>query len=260
MNDRRGSLTVVGIGIRSPAQASLEAVAQIERAERVFSLVSDPVALYWVRSLNARAESLGKFYAEGKDRRQTYREIVACITDAVRAGERVCAVSYGHPGVAARPFHESIRRLRGEGYAADMLPGISAEDCLFAELGVDPTAGGCLSYEATDFLLRGRTLDPASNLILWQIGVIAESGYKEEPDAWNRPGLRVLTQRLLETYPGDHAVVIYEAARIAAFDPLIERVPLAELAGARIPAMATLYVPPLVTAPVDEAMATLLGM
>jgi hypothetical protein len=36
-----------------------------------------------------------------------------------------------------------------------MLPAISAEDCLFADLGVDPADHGCPSYEATDFLVHG---------------------------------------------------------------------------------------------------------
>jgi len=31
-----------------------------------------------------------------------------------------------------------------------MLPGISAEDCLVADLGIDPASSGCQSYEAND--------------------------------------------------------------------------------------------------------------
>jgi hypothetical protein len=34
-----------------------------------------------------------------------------------------------------------------------MLPAVSAEDCLFADLGVDPGAAGCQSHEAADFLI-----------------------------------------------------------------------------------------------------------
>lgn len=260
MNERPGSLTAVGIGIRSAAQATLEAIEYIKNSECVFTLVSDPVTLYWVRTLNANAESLGHFYAEGKDRRETYREIIERVTSAVREGHSVCAVSYGHPGVAAYPFHESIRRLRDEGYPAEMLPGISSEDCLFAELGVDPTVGGCMSYEATDFLLRRRTVDPASNLILWQIGVIAEPGYKRSPEAWNRDGLGILARRLLENYSGDHEVVVYEASRFAPCAPLIERTPLANLPHAHVTTMSTLFVPPSLQSPLDEEMALRLGM
>jgi len=251
----RGSLAAVGIGIRSPAQATFEAASRIQHAEKVFSLVTDPLAQYWIMTLNADTESLGSLYAEGKDRNETYHDIVERITAAVREGLRVCAVSYGHPGVAAYPFHEAVRQLRAEGFSAEMLPGVSAEDALFAELGVDPIDGGCLSYEATDFLLRGRLADPACNLILWQIGVIAEGGYKQDAHAWNRDGLAVLAQRLLETYPADHEGIVYEASTLSLCDPVIERVALRQLADARITPMSTLYVPPAVRAAVDETMA-----
>jgi uncharacterized protein YabN with tetrapyrrole methylase and pyrophosphatase domain len=260
MNGRGGSLAAVGIGLRSPAQATFEAASRIQGADKVFCLVSDPVALYWVYSLNVNTETLSVHYAEGKNRDDTYQEMIDRVTNAVRDGHRVCAVSYGHPGVAAFPFHEAIRLLRAEGFPAEMLAGVSAEDCLFAELGVDPTNGGCLSYEATDFLLRRRSIDPAANLILWQVGVIAEPGYKKDPNAWNRDGLRVLAQRLLEAYPADHEVVVYETSRYALFEPMIERVALAGLPQARVTAMATLFVPPAVTAPIDEAMMERLGI
>lgn len=255
-----GSLTAIGIGIRAPAQATFEAASRIKCAEKVFILVPDPVAHYWIRTLNPNAESLAYLYAEGKDRRETYREMVDRITSAVREGLHVCVVSYGHPGVAAFPFHESIRLLRAEGFQAEMLAGISSADCLFAELGVDPTDAGCLTYEATDFLLRRRPVDPASNLILWQIGVIAESTYKQQPEVWNRSGLAVLMERLLEFYAPDHNAVVYETSSVIVCEPTIDRVPLGRLAEARVAAMSTLFVPPMTKAPLDEAMAKRLAV
>jgi hypothetical protein len=136
-----------------------------------------------------------------------------------------------------------------------MLAGISAADCLFAELGIDPVDGGCLSYEATDFLLRRRPLDPACNLILWQIGVIAEPTYKDELQAWNRDGLTVLAERLLEVYAFEHEGIVYETPSVIVCEPTIERVALGRLAEAPVPAMATLFVPPMRKAPLDESMA-----
>jgi precorrin-2 methylase len=57
---------------------------------------------------------------------------------AVREGLNVCAAFYGHPGVFVYASHQSIRLARAEGFEAQMLPGISAEDCVFADLGIDP--------------------------------------------------------------------------------------------------------------------------
>jgi uncharacterized protein YabN with tetrapyrrole methylase and pyrophosphatase domain len=254
MERRGGSLSAVGIGIRAPAQTTLEASSRIERADKVFSLVADPIAEFWIQSLNANTESLGPLYAVGKPRRETYAEMVKRILDAVRADLRVCAVSYGHPGVAAYPLHESVRRARAEGFPAEMLAGVSAEDCLFADLGVDPVAGGCCSYEATDFLVHGRTFDPAGNLVLWQVGVIAEPGFKREDRAWNPAGVAVLTEKLLEVYPRDHEVVVYEAPRLPVCDAIVERVPLARLPRAHVTPMSTLFVPPMMKAEVDETI------
>jgi Tetrapyrrole (Corrin/Porphyrin) Methylases len=254
MKRRGGSLAAVGIGIRSPAQATFEVASRIQTADKVFCLVADPIAEYWIRTLNVNTESLAGLYAIGKVRNETYREIVERITTAVKEGLGVCAVSYGHPGVAAFPFHEAVRLARAEGFPAEMLAGVSAEDCLFADLGIDPVDGGCLSYEATDFLLRRRLIDPASNLILWQIGVIAEPGYKQKAEAWNRDGLVVLAERLLEVYAAEHEAVVYETATILPSGATIERVQVSRLYEARVTPMSTLFVPPMRKAPIDEAM------
>ena len=56
--------------------------------------------------------------------------------------------------VFVQPSHESIAIARLEGFSARMLPGISAEDCLFADIGLDPGKDGCQSFEATDFLRK----------------------------------------------------------------------------------------------------------
>jgi hypothetical protein len=89
----------------------------------------------------------------------------------------VCVVFYGHPGVFVQPAHEAIRVARLEGFTARMLPGISAEDCLFADIEVDPGVYACQSFEATDFLVRKRKFDPRSPLVLWQIGSIGDLYY-----------------------------------------------------------------------------------
>src|SRR3970282_2169154 len=98
-------------------------------------------------------------YSVGKPRYRTYREMADRILSAVRAGAQVCAAFYGHPGVFVRPSHDAIRRAPREGFPARMLPGVSAEDCLVADLGVNPGEIGSQSFEATDFLGYRRRFD-----------------------------------------------------------------------------------------------------
>ena len=53
---------------------------------------------------------------------------------------------------------------------------MSALDTLCADLGVDPAHPGLQTHEATDALVRQRALDTSLHVILWQVGVIGESG------------------------------------------------------------------------------------
>lgn len=249
----RGSLWVVGTGFRIAGQVTEEALSAIRHADKLFHLVQDVVTHHWLEQLNPSAESLADSYVEGRPREETYAEMVERLLAPLREGRRVCAAFYGHPGVFVTPAHEAIRRARREGFEAAMLPGISAEDCLIADLGFDPGATGCQSFEATDFLVRHRRFDPASALVLWQIGAIGVSDFRAGT-YWNPRGVAILTRVLAGTYGRAHEVVVYEASPYPIVEPSIHRCPLADLSGAPISLGSTLYVPPLPGRPADEAL------
>lgn len=238
---------------------TVEALAELRHAGKVFFLVADPLTREWLRTLRPRAESLADAYAKGKPRWRSYEEMVERILAPVRRGRRVCALFYGHPGIFASPPHEAVRRARAEGFAARMLPGVSAEDCLFADLGIDPGEAGCQSFEATDFLLRRRRFDPTSLLLLWQVGLVGVPDVREET-LWSADGLEVLIAALLESYPASHPVVVYEASTLPTVPARIERVSLGALAKAPVSAISTLCVMPLGERPTDSAMARRLGL
>ena len=240
---KRGSLVVVGSGIKAVAQTTLEAVACIRRAERVFYVVDEPVTERWIRRLNPTAESLDHYYAEGKPRHKTYKEMADRLVATVRAGVDVCAVFYGHPGIVVDTSHEAIRRLRRAGFPARMLPGISTEDCLLADLNVDPAATGCQSFEATDFLAGRRRFDPSSVLILWQVGALGEPSLHDGLPC-RRERLEVLTSVLRRSYAARHRIALYEAAQFPACRPVVRWIRLAELPRTRIWPVMTVYIPP----------------
>jgi len=247
--EMRGSLTIVGTGIQL-GQTTLETKASIEQAEKVIYLVADPVTEAWIKELNPTAESLIDCYQQGRNRIDSYEEMVQRIMAAVRSGKQVCTVFYGHPGVFVNPSHKSIKVARSEGYEARMLPGVSAEDCLFADIGVDP-APGCQTFEATAFLLRKLPFDTSNIVILWQIGVVGEATYNP---GYDQAGLILLLDYLREFYPGDHEVIVYEAAQYVVCDPVIQKVKLQELLQAKITPISTLYIPPYGTRDVDGEM------
>jgi len=208
---RRGSLVIVGTGIRTVGQMTTEAVAWIKRADTVLYLVGDPIAEGAIRSLNPEgARSLADTYVADKDRTDAYGGMVDRILACLRAGDLTCAAFYGHPGVFVSPAHEAIRRARAEGFEARMLPGISAEDCLFADLGVDPGIHGCQSFEATDFVLNRRSVDTSSAVV----------------------------------YGPAHAMYLYDAAVLPGCESIIRQIVAADLMSEPLSIAYTLYVPP----------------
>lgn len=250
LNDEH--LIVVGTAIRTMGQMSMESLAWIKTVDKVLFVASDPIAEEVIRTLNpAGAESMAHFYAENKQRMETYREMVDHVMMNLRAGRRVCFAVYGHPGVLVLPTHEAIRQARAEGYKARMLPAISTEDCLFADLGVDPVSG-CQSLEATDFLNNIRYIDPHGHVLLWQIGGLGDSTFKRH--AFNIRGMPQLVRKLRRFYPAQHYVHLYEAAILPGVEPVIRSGPLEYLAHIRPMPSSTLYIPP-VSAPVPDPAA-----
>ncbi|MGK4004044.1 SAM-dependent methyltransferase [Sorangium sp. So ce1036] len=255
--DRRskGSLVVVGTGIQWAGQTTLAARRAIEAADRVLFAVADAGTAGWLRSLRPDAVSLRYGSSDGPPRREIYRRMVDDILAEVRRDLRVCAVFYGHPGVFSTPAHEVIRLARGEGHSARMLPGVSFLDCLFADLGIDPGHEGCVTYEATDFLLRRRPFDIHTPLVLSQVAMIGNP-HVFDPDATDRirQGLSVLAEVLCARFPGSHEAILYDASTHPIEPPTIVKKPLGALASAPVTDVSTLYVPPVGPAPVDRAM------
>jgi uncharacterized protein YabN with tetrapyrrole methylase and pyrophosphatase domain len=237
-----GSLTIVGTGIQLGSQLTLEARMAIENADVVLSMVAEPAARAWLESLNPATQSLHTLYQAGRNREEAYEAMTEEILRHVRRGAEVCAAFYGHPAVFVTPSGELLRRARQEGFRVRLLPGISADACLFADLGVDPSRSGCQSYEATEFLVNRHRVDPTAILLLWQIGAVGNALVASDPVP---TGLSLLIEALLEIYPAEHEVTVYEASPYPGYPPMILRVPLAQLSASHVTGLSTLYVPPL---------------
>lgn len=248
----RGRLTCVGIGMMLGAHLAPRARHEIAQSDVVFAAVSNAVVEIWLQGLRPDLRSLQPLYATGKSRLQTYRDMVDAMLDEVRKGKSVCGVFYGHPGVFAHAPHDAIIRARGEGFDATMEPAISAEDCLYADLGIDPGRVGCQHYEATQVLLYRRHLEPSAYLVLWQVGVVGDRSYKRATTTGRHRAL--LVERLLENYPASHPITIYEAATLPISAPRIETIALSDLVEAELHAHSTLVVPPAVELMPDERM------
>lgn len=237
-----GSLVCVGTGMTLGSHISPLSRSYIEQADVVFVLVADGITEKWIEQMNADVRSLQPYYLEGKSRMITYQEMVAAMLAEVSAGKKVVGAFYGHPGVFAWVPHNAIKQARKLGYNAHMEPGISAEDCLYADLGIDPGTYGCQHYETSQFMFYKRNIDTAAYLILWQVGVAGDRSLaKFSTDSEYR---KVLVKLLTEYYPPEHEVILYEAATLPIQPVRIEHLPLSTLPDAGMDLKTTLIVPP----------------
>jgi hypothetical protein len=240
--DRKGSLVCVGVGMTLGSHITPLSRSYIEKADVVFTALSDGIIELWLAKMNADVRSLQSLYKEGKSRPETYRQMVDAMLTEVRAGQQVCGAFYGHPGVFAWPPHKAIEIARAEGYAAHMEPGVSAEDCLYADLGFDPGRYGCQHYEASQFMFYRRHIDPSAYLVLWQIGVAGDQSFARfSTGAQYR---RILVEILARDYDLAHEVIVYRAATLPLHQPRMDRLSLGSLPDADIDMHATLVIPP----------------
>ncbi len=239
---RRGSLACVGLGMTLGSHLTPLARSHIEQADVVFAALSDGIVELWLQRMHADVRSLQPYYREGKSRMKTYREWVEVMMTEVRAGKRVCGVFYGHPGIFAWSPHKAIEVARAEGFDAHMEPGISAEDCLYADLGIDPGRFGCQHFEASQLLFYERRIDPSGYLVLWQVGIVGDRSLTRF--STGSAYRQLLVDLLSADYPRDHEVIVYRGATLPIEKPRIQRVALHELAHLPMTAEETVILPP----------------
>lgn len=249
---RRGSLVIVGSGIKPLSDMTADAQAQISRADAVLYCVADPATERELHRLNPRSRSLYGLYGNDKPRIETYKEMVDAILAEVRNDRTVCAVFYGHPGIFAWSPHVAITMARSEGYRAEMHPGISAQDCLVADLGIDPSTCGMQTMDATEFLVHARQLDTYSHVLIWQAECVGDDGFNF--GGYSRRNFPLLIERLLQFYPFDHHIIVYDASTTHFLPPRIVRTTVGAVQGSDLTGISTLYIPPIGTPPVDERM------
>ncbi|MFF2073232.1 SAM-dependent methyltransferase [Kitasatospora sp. NPDC058162] len=260
-DDAKGELTVLGSGIEAAGFTRADE-RLLREADHVFHCVADPATVVRINAWRPDAYDLGVLYDDAKDRYLTYVQMSEAVLHFVRAGRRVAAVFYGHPGIFVLSSHRAVRIARREGHRAVMRPGISALDVLCADLGVDPSTPGMQTFEASDLLIRGRRIDPGLHLVLWQVGVVGELDYQR--GGFTNRHLPVLLDRLEEVYGPDHTVVNYIGARYRGLEPVTAEHTVAAL---RDPAVqrsvtsaSTWYLAPTAAAPADPEALRRLGL
>lgn len=256
-----GELVILGSGIEAVGFTSSDEL-RIREADHVFYCVADPATSVWLKNLRPDALDLYVLYSNTKVRYTTYMQMTEAMLYYVRKGKRVATIFYGHPGVFVLSTHRAVQIARREGHNATMRAGISALDTLCADLGVDPSQPGLLTLEATEMLVRRRRLDRGLHVVLWQVGLIGELGFRRQGCLNSR--FSILLDYLEEIYGPDQEIVNYIGSRYPGVEPVIERHTIASLrhpeAQANVTGISTFYIPPVDTAESNVDMLLALGL
>lgn len=238
----KGQLVVVGTGMMLGAHLTPRSRAFLADADLVFVAVTDALTEQWIATINPKVQSFSHLYQEGKSRKDTYQQMTDLIVGAVQAGQKVVAAFYGHPGVFAQVARQALVQVKALGCAGQMEPGVSAADCLHADLQLDPATYGCMYIEASQLMFYQRQLDTAGYVIVWQIALAGDLSLSQ---LHSQPALIALfVEHLLQWYPPDHSVILYEAASLP-FQPVRrEQLALAQLPSATLNLTTTLVIPP----------------
>ena len=186
------------------------------------------------------AQSLGESYEDGRSRREAYERMVETILAPARAGRHVCAAFYGHPGISFSR-REAIGGLGPRGSTPEC-SRVSRPSTVSL-----PTSASTRRERLPD--LRGRRLPAAATPRGASGRARPLAGRRRRPGVPLSDGAPValpeLVDALLESYPPDHQLVVYEASPYPGVAPQVESVGLGALTASAVSHRSTVYVPPL---------------
>lgn len=247
-------LIVVGTGIKSISHLTEETKRIIQNADKVLYLVNENNIKQWIQREAKQVESLDPIYFSSDQRAEAYQALTNHIIDEYQRVSVLCVVFYGHPTVFADSALKAVRQIKKDGGEAIILPAVSAQDCLFSDLEIDPGDQGCFSIEATELVIFERKIDVHSHVLLWQVANFGRT------DGEKTSKLSVLTDYLRGYYPADYSICLYEAPSLPTLRPRIEWIPLSNLDKSDINLITTVYIPPLEKNAISSQYLELLGL
>lgn len=235
---------IVGLGIVGYRQVTRETEQVLSLCSAIFFLHNESEVTGYLQNLCPKVVDLYTEYRIKKPRDSTYKAIAAKVIKEAKRNPPVALAVYGHPLVYVKPSRILIDRCPDLGLRVKVLPGVSAMDCLYVDLKLDPSAKGIQMYEATDALLKQHPLQPDVPCILWQIGALETRlhlPYNSKPHRFKR-----IKEYLMKFYPPKHKLTIATTSTNLRSKSSLITFPLDEFEDMhkKIKRLATLYIPP----------------
>ncbi|WP_397471111.1 SAM-dependent methyltransferase [Rheinheimera sp.] len=236
------NLVFVDIGIKCGAHISPRGRSYIELADLVFVLVPDNITEEFIGQMNANVRSLMSCFQQGRSHLLSCQEIVATILTEVKIGKKVVIAFSDHPRTLPWISHNAVKKALKLGFKAHVEPGVSAKGCLYADLGIDPLSTGCKHLDIKQLLFYKREIDTTSLLVLWQKSILGDINFaKLITDIEYR---KVLVRLLVQYYPIEHEIILYEADTLSNKQPRTDYMPISALPNVVMDLKTILVIPP----------------
>lgn len=234
------NLVICGAGIKSLSHHTKEFDVAVKNAEIVIYLVNEPLLEAWLNKYSKKSLCLNVLYFSCSKRSTSYELISKAVISSFDEHNNVCLVFYGHPLLLADSINMVIQKAKSCNIRTQVLPGVSAFDCLLADLKIKLN-GGCFQIDASYFIKNQIKLDILNHVILWQAGVIDIDAPPSEENIGN---ITSLQQELLKYYQRCSVLYIYEASIYPHLRPLIIKTTVDDITEFNISSIATVYLPP----------------
>lgn len=235
-------LALVGTGIKTVAHLTLEAKSLISEADKLLYLLNEPLTQKYVANLTkGESENLDSIYFSFDKRADAYNEITKTILRSIKSHENVCVAIYGHPCVYAESGLAAIREAEKYSHIKTIVsPGISSQDCMFADLRFDPAINGCLTLDASSFVFSNKKIDPSYDVVLFQIGMIGNEGLPTSVN--HKKSMIKLQEKLIIIYGANKTLILYEASLYPNVPPKIKPIKISELLNQEISPIASAFI------------------
>jgi uncharacterized protein YabN with tetrapyrrole methylase and pyrophosphatase domain len=235
---------IVGLGIFGYKQVTRETEDALRACRKVYYLHTEPSVKDYLKGFDVELENLRPMYRLGESRLPMYQAMADTVLEGAREKPPVALAVYGHPMIFVASSRIIREKASGYGMRVQVLPGISALDCLAIDLDFDFGVNGLVQFEANYALIYQPRLDPTVPCLLWQVGIVETRLFAPLPSRPER--FMRLKNYLLQFYPEDHKVALAISATIPLVDKEIIWVEIKDIPCAykHFTVATTLFIPP----------------
>jgi hypothetical protein len=208
-----GSIHVLGSGIRSVGQITLESNYLLHQMDKVFHCEHGGNLCEYIASTGAIEIPLSHLCSDFKSRANAYQEICDTIVASAADGLKCAYLAPGNPiflNTVVLKLKDATSRL---GIPFFVYAGVSSIDTLLTDLSLPIEMTGLQCFEATHFVRMRPAIDKRVPLFLFQPGLVDALDVRHGVGP-NEEGIKRLQSILLTLYSEEQVWLLVRSAAV----------------------------------------------